>query len=84
MAAEPARPEPVLHNGRGHNSERPVYRKTKTKTHSNLTASVSGYTLKGILIKLKRKILTVFSNTIVGSSLVFLLLLCVLRDKTNE
>ena len=29
MAAEPARPEPVLHNGRGHNSERPAYRKKK-------------------------------------------------------
>ena len=55
-----------------------------TLKHSNLTASISGYTLKGILIKLKRKILTVFSNTIVGGSLVFLLLLCVLRDKTNE
>uniref|UniRef100_A0A8C9E6T2 Uncharacterized protein n=1 Tax=Phocoena sinus TaxID=42100 RepID=A0A8C9E6T2_PHOSS len=27
MAAEPARPEPVLRNGRGHNSERPAYRK---------------------------------------------------------
>ena len=31
MAAEPARPEPVLHNGRGHNSERPAYRKKKKK-----------------------------------------------------
>ena len=31
MAAEPVRPEPVLRNGRGHNSERPVYRKNKTK-----------------------------------------------------
>ena len=29
MAAEPARPEPVLRNGRGHNSERPTYRKEK-------------------------------------------------------
>ena len=29
MAAEPARPEPVLRNGRGHNSERPAYRKKK-------------------------------------------------------
>ena len=29
MAAEPARPEPVLRNGRGHDSERPVYRKKK-------------------------------------------------------
>ena len=27
MAAEPARPEPVLRNGRGHSSERPAYRK---------------------------------------------------------
>ena len=25
MATEPAHPEPVLHNRRGHNSERPVY-----------------------------------------------------------
>ena len=33
MAAEPARPEPVLRNGRGHNSERPVYRKEKKKLH---------------------------------------------------
>ena len=31
MAAEPARPKPVLRNGRGHNSERPAYRKTKNK-----------------------------------------------------
>ena len=31
MAAEPARPEPVLRNGRGHNSERPAYRKKKKK-----------------------------------------------------
>ena len=30
MAAEPARPEPVLHNWRGHNSERPAYH-THTK-----------------------------------------------------
>ena len=29
MAAEPACPEPVLRNGRGHNSERPAYRKKK-------------------------------------------------------
>uniref|UniRef100_A0A8C9CGG0 PX domain-containing protein n=1 Tax=Phocoena sinus TaxID=42100 RepID=A0A8C9CGG0_PHOSS len=29
MAAEPARPEPVLHNGRDHNSERLAYRKKK-------------------------------------------------------
>ena len=32
MAAEPARPEPVLRNGRGHNSERPAYRKKKKKS----------------------------------------------------
>ena len=31
MAAEPAHPEPMLHNGRGHNSERPVYSKKKKK-----------------------------------------------------
>ena len=31
MAAGPARPEPVLHNGRGHNSERPAYHKIKKK-----------------------------------------------------
>ena len=31
MAAEPARPEPVLCNGRGHNGERPTYRKKKNK-----------------------------------------------------
>ena len=31
MVAEPARPEPVLRNGRGHNSERPAYRKKKKK-----------------------------------------------------
>ena len=29
MAAEPARPEPVLRNGRGHNSERPAYSQKK-------------------------------------------------------
>ena len=29
VAAEPARLEPVLRNGRGHNSERPAYRKKK-------------------------------------------------------
>ena len=28
-AAESARPQPVLRNGRGHNSERPAYRKKK-------------------------------------------------------
>ena len=26
---EPARPDPVLRNGRGHNSERPAYREKK-------------------------------------------------------
>ena len=31
MAAGPARPEPVLRNGRGHNSESPAYRKNKNK-----------------------------------------------------
>ena len=29
VAAEPARPEPVLRNGRDHSSERPAYRKKK-------------------------------------------------------
>ena len=31
MAAEPARPEPVLRNGRGHNSERPAYHTHKKR-----------------------------------------------------
>ena len=31
MAAKPVRPEPVLRNGRGHDSERPAYRKKKKK-----------------------------------------------------
>ena len=31
MAVEPARPEPVLLNGRGHNSERPVYHTQKNQ-----------------------------------------------------
>ena len=31
MAAEPARPEPVLLNGRGHDSERPAYHQKKKK-----------------------------------------------------
>ena len=31
MAAEPARPEPVLRNRRGHSSERPAYRQKKKK-----------------------------------------------------
>ena len=31
MAAEPARPEPVLRGGKGHDSERPLYRKNKNK-----------------------------------------------------
>ena len=31
MAAGPARPEPVLRNGRGHSSERPAYQKKKKK-----------------------------------------------------
>ena len=31
MATEPACPEPVLHNGRVHSSERPVYQKKKKK-----------------------------------------------------
>ncbi|XP_067561959.1 serine/threonine/tyrosine-interacting-like protein 1 isoform X3 [Pseudorca crassidens] len=37
MAAEPARPEPVLRNGRRHNSERPAYRKQTKKLHSACT-----------------------------------------------
>ena len=37
MAAEPARPEPVLHNGRGHNSERPAYHKKKPTKKPQLT-----------------------------------------------
>ena len=32
MATEPACPEPVLRNRRGHNSERPAYHKKKRKT----------------------------------------------------
>ena len=40
MAAEPARPEPVLRNGRGHNSERPAYRK-KTKKPQTLQENSS-------------------------------------------
>ena len=35
MAAEPALPEPVLRNGRGHDSERPAYRKKKKKITSS-------------------------------------------------
>ena len=31
VAAGPARPEPVLHGGRGHSSEGPAYRKKKKK-----------------------------------------------------
>ena len=31
MTPEPARPEPVLRDGRGHNSERPAYRKKTNK-----------------------------------------------------
>ena len=34
MATEPARPEPVLRDGRGHNSERPAYH-THTHTHTH-------------------------------------------------
>ena len=37
MAAEPVRAEPVLHNGRGQNSERPAYRKKKKKSSLGLT-----------------------------------------------
>ena len=33
MAAEPARPEPVLRNGRGRSGERPAYRKTNKQTN---------------------------------------------------
>ena len=33
MAAEPVRPEPVLRNGRGRNSERPTYQKKKQTKH---------------------------------------------------
>ena len=40
MAAEPVRPEPVLRNGRGHNSERPAYRKKKKKYNSIHTLEV--------------------------------------------
>ena len=39
MAAEPARPEPVLRNGRDHNSERPAYRKKKKKVDRILEGS---------------------------------------------
>ena len=38
MATEPAHPEPVLRNRRGHNSERPAYRKNKTKQNKNLNS----------------------------------------------
>ena len=36
MASEPAHPEPVLRNGRGHTSERTAYRKKKKKKKKNL------------------------------------------------
>ena len=35
MAAEPVRPEPVLRNRSGHNSERPAYPKTKQNKKQN-------------------------------------------------
>ena len=37
MAAEPARPEPVRHNGRGHGSERPAYRKKQKQKQKKQT-----------------------------------------------
>ena len=37
---EPARPEPVLHNGRGHNSERPAYRQKKENDFPLLTTGL--------------------------------------------
>ena len=36
MAAEPARPGPVLRNGRGHNSKRPAYRKETTNKQKTI------------------------------------------------
>ena len=38
MASESAHPEPVLRNGRGHNSERPEYSKKKKKKKYLLSA----------------------------------------------
>ena len=39
MAAEPARLEPVLRNGRGHNRERPAYcKKQKTELAESIAA----------------------------------------------
>ena len=40
MAPEPARPEPVLRNGRGHNSERPAYHKKQTNKQKLIEISV--------------------------------------------
>ena len=40
MAAEPVRPEPVLHNGRGRNSERPAYRKKKKEKSTGNSLAV--------------------------------------------
>ena len=37
MAAEPAHPEPVLRDGRGHSSERPAYRKKNKKQNKKTT-----------------------------------------------
>ena len=36
MASEPERPEPVLRNGRGHNSERTAYRKKKKENYTHI------------------------------------------------
>ena len=41
MAAEPARPEPVLRNGRGHNNERPAYHKTNKQKQQKQSAGES-------------------------------------------
>ena len=53
MAAEPAHPEPVLHDGRGHNSERPVYRKKKKRKK-----------IKSLIFKKERNLLGVSARTV--------------------
>ena len=49
MATEPVHPEPVLHNRRGHSSERPAYCKKKKEKKMELEESgslTSDYTTK--------------------------------------
>uniref|UniRef100_A0A8C9CW48 Uncharacterized protein n=1 Tax=Phocoena sinus TaxID=42100 RepID=A0A8C9CW48_PHOSS len=74
MATEPACPEPVLHSGRDHNSERPAYHQKKKKKNLpvNKGPSTDGFTDKFYQTfreELTPILLKVFQNITEGGTL---------------